>query len=99
MGLSAKEQMLQAIRDRDEAIKGVKESQVAIVVNYVKNVYDIAEKDIFFLNDTKVKLHHITYSDSGRKINLHYQRVKHNGGVESTIFTACIGNHVKITKE
>lgn len=99
MSLSAKEQMIDTIRQYDETINRIKIDQTAIVEAYVKNSYGLIEKDIFFLNDIKVKLHHITFSDSGRKINLHYQRVKHNGGIESTIFTACIGNHVKITKE
>jgi hypothetical protein len=99
MSLSVKEQMIEFLRKRDSQIQEIKDDQLQIVKAYVKGSYNITEKDIFFLNDTKVKLHHITFSDSGRKINLHYQRVKYNGGIESKLFTTCLSNHIKITKE
>lgn len=93
-----KDKLLENVRKGDDIIKGIQEDQLIIIKNFVQINFNIIEGDIFLLNDKKIKLHHLSFTEGGKKINLHYQLVKANGKAESTIFTARLHENLKIEK-
>lgn len=93
-----KDKLLENVRKGEDIIKGIEHDQMILVKNYVQVNFGIVETDIFLLNDKKVKLHHLSFTEGGRKINLHYQLVKANGKAESTIFTIKLYDNLKIEK-
>ena len=91
-----KEELCNNLKVGEGLIKKIEGDQLILVENYVRANYNIVKESVILLNDIKVRVHHFSFSESGRKINLHYQLVKANGKAESTIFTKLLGNNLKI---
>lgn len=96
MSQTLKEQMIENVKKGDDVIQGIKDDQLLIVSNYVKKTYGIEPKSRCFIGENKVQIHHITFTDSGKKINLHYQKLNHNNTPVGIIFTTLLHNNLKI---
>lgn len=93
MNIVSKEQLITFIKKGNDTIKGIQNDQLILVKNFVKKFYGLEIGNVVMLNDTKIKVKDISFTDNGKKLTLHYQRVKFNGSVESMIYTTQIVNN------
>ena len=78
------------LRQGDEQIKKIKEEQLTLIANYIKEQYKLERGDIVIYNGFRVVIVGFNYEHNVTHMKIHYRRIKHNGTLDNVTYRAGI---------
>ena len=81
------EQLKELLKQGDNQIKQIKEQQLLLIANFIKDNYDYEIGTIILVNNIKGAIVGFVYNVLDKSIHIKYRQVKYNGSLASLIYT------------
>ena len=81
------EQLKELLKEGDNQIKQIKEQQLLLINNFIKDNYDYKIGTIILVNNVKGVIVGFVYNILNKSINIKYRQLKHNGSLASLTYT------------
>ena len=81
------EQLKELLKQGDNQIKEIKEQQLILINNFIKDNYDYEIGTIILVNNIKGVISGFVYNLLDKIIYIKYRQLKHNGSLASITYT------------
>ena len=81
------EQLKELLKQGDNQIKQIKEQQLMLIANFIKDNYDYEIGTIILVNNIKGVIVGFVYNSLDKSIDVKYRQLKHNGSLASVLYT------------
>ena len=81
------EQLKELLKQGDNQIKEIKQQQLLLIENFIKNNYGYEKGTIILVNNIKGVIVGFVYNSLDKSIDVKYKQLKHNGSLASIIYT------------
>ena len=81
------EQLKELLKQGDNQIKQIKEQQLILIANFIKDNYGYEKGTIILVNNIKGVIVGFVYNALDKSIDIKYKQLKHNGSLASIIYT------------
>lgn len=81
------EQLKELLKQGDNQIKQIKEQQLLLIENFIKNKYGYEIGTIILINNIKGVIVGFVYNTLDKSIHIKYKQLKHNGSLASLTYT------------
>ena len=81
------EQLKELLKQGDNQIKEIKQQQLLLIENFIKNNYGYEIGTIIYINNVKVVIVGFVYNLLDKSIDVKYKQLKYNGGLASIHYT------------
>ena len=81
------EQLKELLKQGDNQIKQIKEQQLLLIANFIKNNYGYEKNTIILVNNIKGVIVGFVYNSLDKSIDVKYKQLKHNGSLASVLYT------------
>ena len=81
------EQLKELLKQGDNQIKQIKEQQLILIANFIKDNYDYEKGTIILVNNIKGVIVGFVYNILDKSIDIKYKQLKHNGSLASITYT------------
>ena len=81
------EQLKELLKQGDNQIKEIKEQQLLLIENFIKDNYGYEKGTIILVNNIKGVIVGFVYNALDKAIDIKYKQLKHNGSLASIIYT------------
>ena len=81
------EQLKELLKQGDNQIKEIKEQQLMLIANFIKDNYDYEIGTIILVNNIKGVIVGFVYNSLDKSIDVKYKQLKHNGSLASVLYT------------
>ena len=81
------EQLKELLKQGDNQIKQIKEQQLLLIANFIKDNYGYEKGTIILVNNIKGVIVGFVYNALDKSIDIKYKQLKHNGSLASIIYT------------
>ena len=81
------EQLKELLKQGDNQIKQIKEQQLLLIENFIKNKYGYEIGTIILINNIKGVIVGFVYNALDKSIDVKYRQLKHNGSLASVLYT------------
>ena len=81
------EQLKELLKQGDNQIKEIKEQQLILINNFIKDNYDYEIGTIILVNNIKGVISGFVYNLLDKIIYIKYRQLKHNGSLASVLYT------------
>ena len=81
------EQLKELLKQGDNQIKQIKEQQLKLIENFIKNKYGYEKGTIILVNNIKGVIIGFVYNLLDKSIDVKYKQLKHNGSLASIVYT------------
>ena len=81
------EQLKELLKQGDNQIKQIKEQQLMLIANFIKDNYDYEKGTIILVNNIKGVIVGFVYNSLDKSIDVKYKQLKHNGSLASVLYT------------
>ena len=71
----------------DNQIKQIKEEQLLLIANFIKDNYGYEKGTIILVNNIKGVIVGFVYNSLDKSIDVKYKQLKHNGSLASIVYT------------
>lgn len=83
-----KGELNELLKKGDEQIKEIKDQQIILITNYIKEKYQLERGDIIIYNGFKVVIVGFDYEGNASHIKLRYRRIKYTGALDNITYKA-----------
>ena len=81
------EQLKELLKQGDNQIKQIKEEQLLLIANFIKDNYGYEKGTIILVNNIKGVIVGFVYNSLNKSIDVKYKQLKHNGSLASIVYT------------
>ena len=81
------EQLKELLKQGDNQIKQIKEQQLTLINNFIKDNYGYEVGTIILVNNVKGVIVGFVYNILDKSINIKYRQLKYNGSLASITYT------------
>lgn len=81
------EQLKELLKQGDNQIKEIKQQQLLLIDNFIKNNYGYEKGTIILVNNIKGVIVGFVYNSLDKSIDVKYKQLKHNGSLASIVYT------------
>ena len=81
------EQLKELLKQGDNQIKEIKQQQLLLIENFIKNNYGYEIGTIILVNNIKGAIVGFVYKVLDKSIHIKYKQLKHNGSLASLTYT------------
>ena len=81
------EQLKDLLKQGDNQIKQIKEQQLLLIANFIKDNYGYEKNTIILVNNIKGVIVGFVYKALDKAIDIKYKQLKHNGSLASITYT------------
>ena len=81
------EQLKEFLKQGDNQIKEIKEQQLLLIANFIKDNYGYEKVTIILVNNIKGVIVGFVYNSLDKSIDVKYKQLKHNGSLASIHYT------------
>ena len=81
------EQLKELLKEGDNQIKEIKQQQLLLIENFIKNNYGYEIGTIILVNNIKGVIVGFIYNSLDKSIDVKYKQLKHNGSLASIVYT------------
>ena len=81
------EQLKELLKQGDNQIKEIKQQQLLLIENFIRNNYGYEIGTIILINNIKGVIVGFVYNTLDKAIDIKYKQLKHNGSLASIIYT------------
>ena len=81
------EQLKALLKQGDNQIKQIKEQQLLLIANFIKDNYGYEKNTIILVNNIKGVIVGFVYNSLDKSIDVKYKQLKHNGSLASITYT------------
>ena len=81
------EQLKELLKQGDNQIKEIKQQQLLLIANFIKNNYGYEKNTIILVNNIKGVIVGFVYNSLDKSIDVKYKQLKHNGSLASVLYT------------
>ena len=81
------EQLKELLKEGDNQIKEIKQQQLLLIENFIKNNYGYEIGTIILINNIKGVIVGFIYNSLDKSIDVKYKQLKHNGSLASIVYT------------
>ena len=81
------EQLKELLKQGDNQIKEIKEQQLLLIENFIKNKYGYEIGTIILINNIKGVIVGFVYNSLDKSIDVKYKQLKYNGSLASIAYT------------
>ena len=81
------EQLKELLKQGDNQIKEIKQQQLLLIENFIKNNYGYEIGTIILINNIKGVIVGFVYNSLDKSIDVKYRQLKHNGSLASVLYT------------
>ena len=81
------EQLKELLKQGDNQIKQIKEQQLLLINNFIKDNYDYEIGTIILVNNVRGVIIGFVYNLLDKSIHIKYKQLKHNGSLASLTYT------------
>ena len=81
------EQLKELLKQGDNQIKEIKQQQLILIANFIKDNYGYAIGTIILVNNIKGAIVGFVYNVLDKSIHIEYKQLKHNGSLASLTYT------------
>ena len=81
------EQLKELLKQGDNQIKEIKQQQLLLIENFIKNNYGYEKGTIILVNNIKGVIVGFVYNSLDKSIDVKYKQLKHNGSLASIVYT------------
>ena len=81
------EQLKELLKQGDNQIKQIKEEQLLLITNFIKDNYGYEKGTIILVNNIKGVIVGFVYNSLDKSIDVKYKQLKHNGSLASIVYT------------
>ena len=81
------EQLKELLKQGDNQIKEIKQQQLLLIENFIKDNYGYEIGTIILVNNIKGVIVCFLYNSLDKSIDVKYKQLKHNGSLASIIYT------------
>ena len=81
------EQLKELLKQGDNQIKEIKQQQLLLIENFIKNNYGYEIGTIILVNNIKGVISGFVYNLLDKIIYIKYRQLKHNGSLASVLYT------------
>ena len=81
------EQLKELLKQGDNQIKQIKEQQLLLINNFIKDNYGYEIGTIILVNNVRGVIIGFVYNLLDKSIHIKYKQLKHNGSLASIIYT------------
>ena len=81
------EQLKELLKQGDNQIKQIKEQQLLLINNFIKDNYDYEIGTIILVNNIRGVIVGFVYNVLDKSIHIKYRQLKHNGSLASLTYT------------
>ena len=81
------EQLKELLKQGDNQIKEIKQQQLLLIANFIKNNYGYEKNTIILVNNIKGVIVGFVYNSLDKSIDVKYKQLKHNGSLASITYT------------
>ena len=81
------EQLKELLKQGDNQIKEIKQQQLLLIENFIKNNYGYEIGTIILINNIKGVIVGFVYNSLDKSIDVKYKQLKHNGSLASIVYT------------
>ena len=80
-------QLKELLKQGDNQIKEIKQQQLLLIENFIKNNYGYEIGTIILINNIKGVIVGFVYNSLDKSIDVKYKQLKHNGSLASVLYT------------
>ena len=80
------EQLKELLKQGDNQIKEIKQQQLLLIANFIKNNYGYEKGTIILVNNIKGVIVGFVYNSLDKSIDVKYKQLKHNGSLASIVY-------------
>ena len=80
------EQLKELLKQGDNQIKQIKEQQLLLIANFIKNNYGYEKNTIILVNNIKGVIVGFVYNSLDKSIDVKYKQLKYNNTLASMIY-------------
>ena len=80
------EQLKELLKQGDNQIKEIKQQQLLLIENFIKNNYGYEKGTIILVNNIKGVIVGFVYNSLDKSIDVKYKQLKHNGSLASIVY-------------
>ena len=80
------EQLKELLKQGDNQIKEIKEQQLILITNFIKDNYGYEKGTIILVNNIKGVIVGFVYNALDKSIDIKYKQLKHNGSLASIVY-------------
>ena len=81
------EQLKELLKQGDNQIKEIKQQQLLLIANFIKDNYGYEIGTIILVNNIKGVISGFVYNSLDKIIYIKYRQLKHNGSLASVLYT------------
>ena len=81
------EQLKELLKQGDNQIKEIKQQQLLLIENFIRNNYGYEIGTIILINNIKGVIVGFVYNSLDKSIDVKYKQLKHNGNLASVLYT------------
>ena len=81
------EQLKELLKEGDNQIKEIKQQQLLLIENFIRNNYGYEIGTIILINNIKGVIVGFVYNSLDKSIDIKYKQLKYNGSLASIVYT------------